>query len=49
MLAEFRHFMGRSRGQIIGWGIGLAAYGVLMAGLYSSIAGMEGIQGVQGR
>jgi len=44
MLAEFRHFMGRSRGQIIGWGIGLAVYGVLMAGLYSSIAEMEGIQ-----
>jgi len=32
------------RGQIIGWSIGIAVYGLLMAGLYDSISEIEGIQ-----
>ena len=41
MFAEFRHQLIRSRGQIIGWGIGLALYGLMMIGFYGSFAGME--------
>jgi len=32
------------RGQIIGWGIGLTLYGLLMVSLYDSIVGIEGFQ-----
>ena len=42
MFAEFKHTLRRMRGQMIGWGIGLALYGLLMVSFYSSIAGMEG-------
>ena len=31
MFAEFKHTLRRMRGQMIGWGIGLTLYGVLMA------------------
>ncbi len=40
MLAEFKHTLRRLRGQIIGWGIGVGLYGLLMALLYPSIAEM---------
>ncbi len=44
MLAELKHTLGRMRGQMIGWGIGLALYGLLMIYFYDSIAGMENFQ-----
>ena len=44
MFAEFRHTLRRLRGQMIGWGIGLAAYGLLMVSIYDTIAGIEGFQ-----
>jgi ABC-2 type transport system permease protein len=42
MLAEFKHTLRRLRGQMIGWGIGLILYGVMMVSLYDSIVGIEG-------
>lgn len=42
MFAELKHTLRRLRGQMIGWGIGLALYGVLMVALYDSIANIEG-------
>ena len=42
MLAELKHTLRRKRGQIIGWGIGLALYGLLMASMFDSIVGIEG-------
>ena len=44
MFAEFKHTLRRMRGQMIGWGIGLILYGVLMVSLYDSIVGIEGFQ-----
>jgi len=44
MLAELKHTLGRMRGQMIGWGIGLALYGLLLIWFYDSIAGMENLQ-----
>jgi ABC-2 type transport system permease protein len=44
MFAEFKHTFRRMRGQMIGWGIGLTLYGVLMVSLYDSIVGIEGFQ-----
>ncbi len=44
MFAEFKHTLRRKRGAIIGWGFGLALYGVLMVSLFDSIAQIEGIQ-----
>ena len=44
MFAEFKHTLRRLRGQIIGWSIGLALYGLLMASLFDSIAGIEGFE-----
>ena len=44
MLAEFKHTLRRMRGQMIGWGIGLALYGLLMVSLYDSIVGIEGFE-----
>jgi ABC-2 type transport system permease protein len=44
MWAEFKHMLGRLRGQIIGWGIGVGLYGLLMALLFDSIAEIEGFQ-----
>jgi ABC-2 type transport system permease protein len=37
MFAEFKHTLRRLRGQIIGWGIGLFLYGLLMSSFYSSM------------
>jgi ABC-2 type transport system permease protein len=42
MWAEFRHTLRRMRGQIIGWGIGVAVYGLLMVSLFDSIRAIEG-------
>ena len=44
MFAEFKYTLRRMRGQIIGWGIGLTLYGVLMVSLYDSIVGIEGFE-----
>lgn len=42
MLAELKHTLRRKRGQLIGWSIGLALYGLLMASMFDSIVGIEG-------
>lgn len=44
MFAEFKQSLRRFRGQVIGWGIGLALYGILMVSLYDSIIQIEGFQ-----
>jgi ABC-2 type transport system permease protein len=44
MFAEFKHTLRRKRGAIIGWGVGLALYGILMVAMYDSIADIEGMQ-----
>jgi ABC-2 type transport system permease protein len=44
MWAEFKHTLRRLRGQMIGWSIGLAVYGLLMVSLYDSIANIEGFK-----
>jgi ABC-2 type transport system permease protein len=42
MFTEIKHTLRRMRGAIIGWGIGLFAYGLLMVSFYSSLEMMEG-------
>lgn len=42
MLAELKHTLLRKRGQMIGWAIGIAAYGVLMVSMFDSIVGIAG-------
>lgn len=42
MFTEIKHTLRRMRGAIIGWGIGLFAYGVMMANFYTSLEMMEG-------
>ncbi|MBK7218467.1 MAG: hypothetical protein IPH95_15790 [Candidatus Promineofilum sp.] len=37
-MTEFSHTLRRLRGQVIGWGIGLALYGLLMGGIYSTLS-----------
>ena len=44
MLAELKHALRRMRGQMIGWSIGLALYGLVIISFYDSIAGMENFQ-----
>ena len=44
MWAEFKHTLRRMRGQIIGWGLGLALYGLMMALLYDSVSQMDNLQ-----
>lgn len=42
MWTEFRHtLLRRLRGQIIGWGIGLAVYSLLLVALYPSVSQLE--------
>jgi ABC-2 type transport system permease protein len=41
MFAEFKHTLRRMSGAILGWGIGLAAYVVLMAAFYDSLTTMN--------
>ncbi len=40
MLAEFKHTLRRLRGQMFGWSVGVAIYGLMMAYLYAEIADM---------
>src|SRR5690554_2681266 len=40
MWAEFKHTMRRMRWQIIGWSVGVAAYGLMMVFLYPNIVDM---------
>ena len=44
MFAEFKHTIGRMRGAIIGWGIGLALYGWMLTAFYDTMAQAEGLQ-----
>ena len=44
MFAEFKHTLRRLRGQMMGWGIGLALYGLMMVSLFDSIANIEGFE-----
>jgi len=37
MFAEYKHTLRRLRGNIIGWGIGMFLYALMMGGLYSSM------------
>ena len=41
MLVEFRYTVRRYRGQIIGWGLGLTLYSMLMVSMYSDIAQID--------
>ncbi len=40
MWAEFLYHLGRLRGRIIGWGIGLGLYSLMMAAFYDSVTSM---------
>ena len=42
MFTEIKHTLRRMRGAIIGWGIGLFAYGFMMAKFFTSLEMMEG-------
>jgi ABC-2 type transport system permease protein len=44
MFAELKHTLRRKRGAVIGWGIALALYGLLMVSLFDSITGIEGFE-----
>ena len=44
LLTEFKHTLRRLRGQILGWGIGLALYGLLMGAMYDTLISIEGIE-----
>ena len=44
MFAEFKHTLRRMRGQMIGWSIGLALYGLLMVSFFDSIVNIEGFE-----
>lgn len=41
---EFKHTLRRLRGQIIGWGVGLALYGVVMGLLYDTMQTLVGLE-----
>lgn len=43
-MTEFKHTLRRLRGQILGWGVGLALYGLAMGAMYDSIQNMTGLQ-----
>lgn len=44
MLAEFKQSLRRSRGAMIGWGLGLAFYTLLIVFLYDPMTEIEGLQ-----
>jgi ABC-2 type transport system permease protein len=44
MFAELKHALRRLRGQIIGWSIGLALYGLIMVSLFDPIVKIEGFE-----
>jgi ABC-2 type transport system permease protein len=41
MFAEFKHTLRRLRGQIIGWGLGLSLFSLMMAFFYNTVTEME--------
>ena len=41
---EFKHTLRRLRGQILGWGVGLALYGLAMGAMYDTIQNITGLQ-----
>ncbi len=41
---EFKQTLRRLRGQILGWGIGLALYGLLMGAMFNSVTQIEGLE-----
>ena len=43
-VTEFTHTLHRLRGQVIGWGVGLALYGLLMGGIFNSIQTIVGLE-----
>lgn len=43
-ITEFKHTLRRQRGQILGWGIGLALYGLMMGAMYDTINAIEGME-----
>jgi len=44
LTTEFKHTLRRLRGQILGWGIGLALYGLLMGAMYDTINNITGLE-----
>lgn len=44
MLAEYKYTLRRLRGQMIGWGIGIALYALLMVSMFDSIVNIEGFE-----
>jgi ABC-2 type transport system permease protein len=44
MNAELKHTLRRFRGRILGWGIGLALYGLFMASFFDSLVELEGLE-----
>lgn len=44
MFAEFKHTLRRQRGQIIGWSIGLALYGLMMISFYETVTTMTDLE-----
>ncbi len=44
MLAEFKHTLRRLRGSIIGWSVGVALYGLMMALFFSSMSKIENLE-----
>lgn len=44
LFTEFKNTLRRLRGQILGWGIGLALYGLMMGAMYDTINQIEGIE-----
>ncbi len=43
MMAECRHALQKMRGQLIGWTIGIASYGLMMVYLYPFLKDLEGV------
>lgn len=43
-LTEFKQTLRRLRGQILGWGIGLGLYGLLMGAMYDTVTRIEGVE-----
>lgn len=43
-MTEFKQTLRRLRGQILGWGIGLALYGLLMGSMFETIKNMSGLE-----
>jgi len=41
---EFNHTLSRLRGQILGWGSGLALYGLAMGAMYDTVQNMTGLK-----